>query len=85
MLLLGAGESGKSTVVKQMQIIHMNGYRDRDEMEKYKPVVFSNTIQSMIAILKAMGALQNVISIYKKSYDFITDYTFDTFCGMNFV
>ena len=58
LLLLGAGESGKSTVVKQMQIIHMNGYQDRDEKEKYRSVVFSNTIQSMIAILKAMGNLR---------------------------
>lgn len=58
LLLLGAGESGKSTVVKQMQIIHMNGYQDREEKEKYRSVVFSNTIQSMIAILKAMGHLR---------------------------
>ena len=58
LLLLGAGESGKSTVVKQMQIIHMNGYQDREEKEKYRSVVFSNTIQSMIAILKAMGSLR---------------------------
>lgn len=57
LLLLGAGESGKSTIVKQMKIIHEQGY-SQDECLSYKPVVFSNTIQSMLAILKAMGQLK---------------------------
>ena len=52
----GAGESGKSTIVKQMKIIHENGY-SRDECLQYKQVVYSNVIQSMIAILKAMTRL----------------------------
>ncbi|CAH8475240.1 unnamed protein product [Schistosoma turkestanicum] len=57
LLLLGAGESGKSTIVKQMKIIHMSGYTE-EECKAYRPVVFSNTIQSMIAILRAMEQLQ---------------------------
>ncbi|CAI4231983.1 unnamed protein product [Auanema sp. JU1783] len=57
LLLLGAGESGKSTIVKQMKIIHETGYSD-EERKQYKPVVFSNTIQSMVAILRAMGNLR---------------------------
>ena len=57
LLLLGAGESGKSTIVKQMQIIHRTGYNEDDCM-KYKPVVFSNTVQSMVAIIRAMGRLE---------------------------
>ena len=32
---IGAGESGKSTVVKQMKIIHGDGYQ-REELESYK-------------------------------------------------
>ena len=32
---VGAGESGKSTVVKQMKIIHGDGYQ-REELESYK-------------------------------------------------
>ena len=44
LLLLGAGESGKSTIVKQMKIIHETGYSD-EERKQYKPVVYSNTIQ----------------------------------------
>ncbi|PAV56526.1 hypothetical protein WR25_14899 [Diploscapter pachys] len=44
LLLLGAGESGKSTIVKQMKIIHETGYSD-EERKQYKPVVYSNTFQ----------------------------------------
>lgn len=57
LLLLGAGESGKSTIVKQMKIIHENGYSS-DERAQYKPVVYSNTVQSMVAILRAMERLK---------------------------
>ncbi|KAG1686112.1 Guanine nucleotide-binding protein G(i) subunit alpha [Nymphon striatum] len=57
LLLLGAGESGKSTIVKQMKIIHETGY-SKDECEQYKPVVHSNTIQSLMAIIRAMGQLK---------------------------
>ena len=51
LLLLGAGESGKSTIVKQMKIIHDNGY-SLEERELFKSVVFCNTIQSLFVILK---------------------------------
>jgi len=57
LLLLGAGESGKSTVVKQMRIIHEDGY-SAEECRNYRNVVFSNTLQSMVAILKAMDRLK---------------------------
>ncbi|XP_037540826.1 guanine nucleotide-binding protein G(i) subunit alpha [Nematolebias whitei] len=57
LLLLGAGESGKSTLVKQMKIIHEDGYTE-DERKQYKVVVYSNTIQSIMAIIKAMGQLK---------------------------
>ncbi|CAI9715898.1 nucleotide-binding G(o) subunit alpha [Octopus vulgaris] len=56
LLLLGAGESGKSTIVKQMKIIHEGGFTSEDN-KQYKPVVYSNTIQSLVAIIRAMGTL----------------------------
>ncbi|XP_033017667.1 guanine nucleotide-binding protein G(i) subunit alpha-1 isoform X4 [Lacerta agilis] len=56
-LPLGAGESGKSTIVKQMKIIHEAGYSE-EECKQYKAVVYSNTIQSIIAIIRAMGRLK---------------------------
>lgn len=57
LLLLGAGESGKSTIVKQMKIIHETGY-SQEECEQYRRVVYSNTIQSLMAIIRAMGHLK---------------------------
>lgn len=56
LLLLGAGESGKSTIVKQMKIIHEGGFTSEDN-KQFKPVVYSNTIQSLVAIIRAMGTL----------------------------
>uniref|UniRef100_A0AA85JZP7 Guanine nucleotide-binding protein G(I) subunit alpha n=1 Tax=Trichobilharzia regenti TaxID=157069 RepID=A0AA85JZP7_TRIRE len=56
LLLLGAGESGKSTILKQLKIIHQSNYT-KEECLLYKPVVYSNTVQSMIAIIRAMGHL----------------------------
>ncbi|KAI0984103.1 hypothetical protein GJ496_009353 [Pomphorhynchus laevis] len=56
LLLLGAGESGKSTLVKQIRIIHQHGYSQED-FYHYRSVVFSNTIQSLVAITRAMSKL----------------------------
>ena len=55
-LLLGAGESGKSTIVKQMKIIHCDGYSLEERME-FRQIVHSNTIQSLVSILTAMKKL----------------------------
>ncbi|XP_033626148.1 guanine nucleotide-binding protein G(o) subunit alpha-like [Asterias rubens] len=57
LLLLGAGESGKSTIVKQMKIIHEEGFSDEDA-KVFRPVVFSNTLQSMVSIVRAMEKLE---------------------------
>ena len=68
LLLLGAGESGKSTIVKQMKIIHDSGFTPED-FRQYKPVVYSNTIQSMVAILRAMQSLQISFADYAREQD----------------
>ncbi|KAF9141188.1 MAG: guanine nucleotide-binding protein subunit alpha [Linnemannia gamsii] len=57
MLLLGAGESGKSTILKQMKLIHDGGY-SKEEREAFKEIIFSNTVQSMRVILEAMDKME---------------------------
>jgi hypothetical protein len=46
LLLLGAGESGKSTISKQMKIIHLNGFTEA-ELLGYKPILQSNAIETI--------------------------------------
>nr|XP_039270828.1 guanine nucleotide-binding protein G(i) subunit alpha-like [Styela clava] len=57
LLLLGAGESGKSTIAKQLRILHQSGFSE-EERRQYKCVVHSNTLQSIHAILHAMDGLK---------------------------
>lgn len=52
-MLTGSGESGKSTIVKQMKIIHLKGYSD-DELYNYRPTVFKNLIECAKAVINAM-------------------------------
>ena len=68
MLLSGAGESGKSTIVKQMKIIHESGFTSED-FKQYRPVVYSNTIQSLVAILRAMPNLNITFSNNEREGD----------------
>ncbi|XP_021565801.1 guanine nucleotide-binding protein G(t) subunit alpha-1 [Carlito syrichta] len=51
LLLLGAGESGKSTIVKQMKIIHQDGY-SLEECLEFIAIIYGNTLQSILAIVR---------------------------------
>ncbi|GAA6009963.1 hypothetical protein JCM10207_002176 [Rhodosporidiobolus poonsookiae] len=51
LLLLGAGESGKSTLVKQLRLMYSNPYSP-EERQSYKEICFSNALQSMQAVLR---------------------------------
>ncbi|KAL7738321.1 hypothetical protein ACLKA6_006648 [Drosophila palustris] len=57
LLLLGTGESGKSTFIKQMRIIHGSGYSD-DDKRGYIKLVFQNIFMAMQSMIKAMDMLK---------------------------
>jgi len=57
LLLLGPGESGKSTVFKQMKIIQKNGGYSEEEKLSYKYIVFGNCITQMKVIVCALAKL----------------------------
>ncbi|KAI5302946.1 hypothetical protein KEM56_000191 [Ascosphaera pollenicola] len=52
-LLLGAGESGKSTIIKQMRIIHAGGF-PHDERQQARAVIYSNLVVAFKVILDIM-------------------------------
>ncbi|KAH9067977.1 G-protein alpha subunit [Lactarius deliciosus] len=53
-LLLGSGESGKSTIVKQMKIIHQNGYTS-EQLAAFRPIIWKNLLQSASDIVNALA------------------------------
>ena len=58
LLLLGAGESGKSTFLKQMKIIHGQSLiDDTNTVEEYKEIIYSNIIKGMKVLIDARNKL----------------------------
>ncbi|KAG2206821.1 hypothetical protein INT47_007577 [Mucor saturninus] len=75
LLLLGSGESGKSTLLKQMRIIHDSGF-PQDERLSYREIIFSNLIESMKNIVNAMHKLKIQLAdptLTQQAYQLIAD------------
>jgi len=53
LLLLGAGESGKSTVLKQMRIINAGGF-NKTERKQWRAIIFNNLVSAFQTIFAAM-------------------------------
>ncbi|XP_075880401.1 guanine nucleotide-binding protein G(o) subunit alpha-like isoform X1 [Nelusetta ayraudi] len=56
-LMLGAAESGKSTLLKQIKIIYSHGF-SKPELLSFKPAVLDNLLMSMKFVLRGMGMLR---------------------------
>lgn len=56
-LLLGSGESGKSTFLKQMRIINGRVF-ESDELKVFKLVIYGNIIKGMKVLIDARDKLQ---------------------------
>ncbi|ERE78406.1 guanine nucleotide-binding protein G(q) subunit alpha [Cricetulus griseus] len=57
LFLKGTGESGKSTFIKQMRIIHGSGYSDEDK-RGFTKLVYQNIFTAMQAMIRAMDTLK---------------------------
>ncbi|KAJ3435789.1 guanine nucleotide-binding protein g(o) subunit alpha [Anaeramoeba flamelloides] len=60
LLLLGAGESGKSTVVKQMKIIHKEGFNENERKEVVEQIILD--FYEKIKTLWKDGGIQDAYS-----------------------
>ena len=49
----GAGEAGKTTIIKQMKLMHASGF-SLAEREAFRGFVFANMVGAMQSILMAM-------------------------------
>ena len=54
---LGTGESGKSTFIKQMRIIHGSGFNEEDK-RTYIKLVYQNIFMAMQSMIRAMDLLK---------------------------
>ena len=57
LLLLGAGESGKSTLVKQMKILHVEEPFSPDEIAEKKADIRQNVRDAILTLAQAMGSI----------------------------
>jgi guanine nucleotide-binding protein G(s) subunit alpha len=83
LLLLGAGESGKSTIVKQMRILHVNGFSEREKKQKIEDIK-KNIRDAIITITGAMSTLSPPVQLEKPENQARVDWIQDCATGPDF-
>ncbi|PAA67192.1 hypothetical protein BOX15_Mlig027162g1 [Macrostomum lignano] len=73
LLLLGAGESGKSTIVKQMRILHIDGFTPEEKKQKILDIK-KNIRDAILSITGAMSNLTPQISLEHADYEPYIEY-----------
>lgn len=73
LLLLGAGESGKSTIVKQMKILHVNGFEPEERLERIADIR-RNLRDAILTITGAMSQLDPPIQLADPANKFRVEY-----------
>ncbi|XP_067834372.1 guanine nucleotide-binding protein G(olf) subunit alpha-like isoform X1 [Heptranchias perlo] len=73
LLLLGAGESGKSTIVKQMRILHVNGFNAEEKKLKVQDIR-KNIKDAIVTIVSAMSTLIPPVQLANPEHQFRLDY-----------
>lgn len=65
LLLLGAGESGKSTLVKQMRILHVEDAFPPEERAEKRQDIRQNVRDAILTISQAMGTIDPPLTVDK--------------------
>ncbi|XP_037136391.1 guanine nucleotide-binding protein G(olf) subunit alpha-like [Syngnathus acus] len=73
LLLLGAGESGKSTIVKQMRILHVDGFNAEEKQQKIQDIR-KNVKDAIVTIVSAMSMLTPPMPLGDPGNQFRVDY-----------
>jgi len=82
LLLLGAGESGKSTVVKQLKLIYKVQVSEKEKQE-YASAIRGNTLECVRTVLEAMDTLgiacadETAVALKEKMMELDSNATFD--------
>uniref|UniRef100_A0AAY5KDY5 GNAS complex locus n=1 Tax=Esox lucius TaxID=8010 RepID=A0AAY5KDY5_ESOLU len=69
----GAGESGKSTIVKQMRILHVNGFNAEEKKQKIQDIR-KNVKDAIVTIVSAMSTLIPPVSLANPEDHFRMEY-----------
>ncbi|RWS10506.1 guanine nucleotide-binding protein-like protein, partial [Dinothrombium tinctorium] len=83
LLLLGAGESGKSTIVKQMRILHVNGFSEEEKRQKIEDIK-KNIRDAILTITGAMSTLVPPVHLEHPENQWRVDYIQDVASSPDF-
>uniref|UniRef100_A0A8C0W3U6 Guanine nucleotide-binding protein G(Olf) subunit alpha n=1 Tax=Castor canadensis TaxID=51338 RepID=A0A8C0W3U6_CASCN len=72
-LFAGAGESGKSTIVKQMRILHVNGFNPEEKKQKILDIR-KNVKDAIVTIVSAMSTIIPPVPLANPENQFRSDY-----------
>ncbi|KAG0670637.1 Guanine nucleotide-binding protein alpha-2 subunit [Maudiozyma exigua] len=78
-LLLGAGESGKSTVLQQLKILRKNGFTEA-ELYSYVPIIYGNIIEIGKSLIEAREKFNLPLdnNLTQEEIDELISFRFDT-------
>lgn len=82
-LLLGSGDSGKSTILKQMRLIHSVPFSSQ-EIESYRQLVFNNITHGLKYLLDAMDDMGLEVQEENASYVTLVEEAQDLRDGQSF-
>ncbi|KAK2094688.1 hypothetical protein P7K49_028426, partial [Saguinus oedipus] len=68
-----AGESGKSTIVKQMRILHVNGFNPEEKKQKILDIR-KNVKDAIVTIVSAMSTIIPPVPLANPENQFRSDY-----------
>ncbi|EFA06419.2 G protein alpha s subunit-like Protein [Tribolium castaneum] len=83
LLLLGAGESGKSTIIKQMQLIHVDKFSDTVRKQR-RDDIRDNLADAIVSILGAMPKITPPVRLDNERHETMAKWVLDNATKQDF-